>query len=99
MRDFTPEEKELIINTPIDCEDLSILGYDDENFTDFLYSVGVKTDEEGAYYISADSLSTNLRIWLEVLEQLRCKYLETKDERYFIELVRLLPNSYKVVKL
>ena len=41
MRDFTPEEKELIINTPIDCEDLSILGYDDENFTDFLYSVGV----------------------------------------------------------
>ena len=32
-------------------------------------------------------------------ENVRQKYLRTKDERYFTELVRLLPNSYKVVKL
>lgn len=33
------------------------------------------------------------------LEQLRQKYNETKDEQYWKELIRLLPNSYKVVKL
>ena len=100
MREFTQEEKELIVNTPIDCEDFTILGYkDDGTFSDFIFSVGIKTEEEGACYIRADSLSVNLSTWLEVLEQLRQKYLETKDERYFTELVRLLPNSYKVVKL
>lgn len=30
MRDFTQEEKELIINTPIGCEDFTILGYKDD---------------------------------------------------------------------
>lgn len=29
----------------------------------------------------------------------RRKYLQTKNEHYFDILVRLLPNSYKVVKL
>ena len=34
-----------------------------------------------------------------ILNNIRQDYLETKDERYFTELVRLLPSSYKVVKL
>ena len=33
------------------------------------------------------------------LETLRLLYVQTGDEIYFIELVRLLPSSYKVVKL
>ena len=79
MREFTSEEKELIVNTPLtpeafeksDC-DLWML----YNHTyDLLYG------------------------FLMDLDRLRQMYLETKDERYFTELVRLLPNSYKVVKL
>ena len=34
-----------------------------------------------------------------ICEELRNIYLNTKDERYFVELVNYLPNSYKVVKL
>ncbi len=32
-------------------------------------------------------------------EEVRFKYLQTKNEHYFDILVHLLPNSYKVVKL
>ena len=32
-------------------------------------------------------------------EFIRKEYLRTKDERYFDRLIRLLPSSYKVVKL
>ena len=75
MRDFTPEEKELIINTRIteDCFDVTDV-----------------------------PLKSNLRVVSTIsimLEDVRREYLQTKDEQYFIELVHLLPNSYKVVKL
>ena len=85
MRDFTLEEKELIINTPIteDCFDI-----------------------EDRCVFRIDTLcqfcETNIDFLFEIVtacETLRQKYNETKDERCFIELVRLLPNSYKVVKL
>lgn len=33
------------------------------------------------------------------LETLRQKYNETKNKKYLKELIKLLPNSYKVVKL
>ncbi len=36
---------------------------------------------------------------IETCEKLRNYYNETKDERIFEELIRLLPKSYKVVKL
>ena len=35
---------------------------------------------------------------IPTLEQLRQKYNETKDERYLKELMRLLPNTYRVRK-
>lgn len=76
MRDFTPEEKELIINTQItrDCFDLS-------KFEGRVHS-----------HYRFDEL-------IKHLELLRFSYLQTEDEGYFNDLVTMLPNSYKVVKL
>lgn len=85
MRDFTLEEKELIVSTPItedcfDIEDRCAIRIDTlcqfvETSVDFLFEIAT------------------------VCETLRQKYNETKNEQCFIELVRLLPSSYKVVKL
>lgn len=83
MRDFTQEEKELILNTPINrmnCFDMS-------EFTDLYIDIEFGSIKEQ---------------WLQIvkmLEALRIRCLKTKDEELFIEFVRLLPNSYKVVKL
>lgn len=76
MRDFTQEEKELIVNTEINsyCFDLS-------KFEGRVHS-----------HYRFDEL-------VEHLELLRFSYLQTKDEGYFNDLVTMLPNSYKVVKL
>lgn len=86
MRDFTLEEKELIASTPItaDC-------FEFEHSVMIPYSYlndESSTDLESMYYHLAF-----------VCEHLRETYNETGDEDYFTELVRLLPNSYKVVKL
>ena len=80
MRDFTPEEKELIVNTPITIE-----CFDFDNFEDVIAEPLI--------------ISGVWKNYLFTFETVRQKYNETKDEQYFIELVRLLPNSYKVVKL
>lgn len=83
MRDFTQEEKELILNTPINrvnCFDMS-------EFTDL--------------YIDME-FGSIIEQWLQtvkMLEALRIRCLETRDEELFIEFIRMLPNSYKVVKL
>ena len=82
MRDFTPEEKELIINTRI-TEDCFEIG---ERIT-FNYERMVNS-----YFDFWDFLILHL-------ETLQEQYKRTKDEQYFNALVRLLPNSYKVVKL
>lgn len=68
MRNFTPEEKELIVNTEItpDCF---------EKWEDYHF----------------ESMARD--------EAVRRKYLQTKNKHYFDILIRLLPNSYKVVKL
>ena len=87
MRDFTPEEKELIVNTPITLDCFDMQGVDEKMFA--------KYKEDGVKM-------TLLFYWQSVVnffDLIRCKYLKTKDERYFTELVRLLPNSYKVVNL
>ena len=90
MREFTKEEKELIINTPITqrCFERPSFNYDD------------MADEN---YFNSQIIGDLLFEWNHnlsyVLENLRQKYLLTHDERIFEELVRLLPNSYKVVKL
>lgn len=83
MRDFTQEEKELIVNTPINrmnCFDMS-------EFTDLYIDM-----EFGS--IKEQWLQT-----VKMLEAFRIRCLKTKDEELFIEFVRMLPNSYKVVKL
>ena len=82
MRDFTQEEKELIVSTPI-TEDCFEIG---EHIT-FNYERIVNSDFDFWDF---------LILHLETLQE---QYKRTKDERYFIELVRLLPNNYKVVKL
>ena len=83
MRDFTPEEKELIINTPIDFDCF-----------DF------EPEHDVSAWDSLDEItSTKLIEWCEYLEWLRKKYLKYKEEGYFELLVKMLPNSYKVVKL
>ena len=86
MRDLTPEEKELIVNTPITVDSFEFNKYlpmpcsyiNDES----------ETDLENVYYHIAWSC-----------ERLRQNYLETRDPEYEEQLFRLLPNSYKVVKL
>jgi hypothetical protein len=86
MRDFTPEEKELIINTPILMDCFEMNGFRNVN----PFEVFDRNGEDSAY---------TWEWFLTYLEELRLAYLETKKERFFIELVRLLPKSYKVVKL
>ena len=85
MREFTPEEKELIVNTSI-TEDVFDL-------TDFC--------ELDAIDCVARSFSPiyDLHCIAESCDHIRELYKITKDERLFTELVRLLPNSYKVVNL
>ena len=85
MRQFTSEEKELIANTEItrDCFEMS--DYSDVRFGEDNDYYGILNEEWDCIIYTCNLLQE--------------KYNETKDERYFIELVRLLPNSYKIVEL
>ena len=97
MRDFTTEEKEKIINTPIDESCF-------EKWEDFDYEEIVV--EHFPHPFSKNKTCT-IKLYpttcfvslIRDCEAIRWKYLETKNEHYFDILVRLLPNSYKVVKL
>jgi hypothetical protein len=90
MREFTPEEKELIINTPInrDCFEKPSFNYDDFS-------------EENL--MNQNLIGCELWTWnhelIPHLERLRKEYLEFEDERVFEMFISLLPSSYKVVKL
>lgn len=82
---MTDKEKELIVNTPISLECFEIV----DSFSDY--------GDAGF-----GDLESILGVWEKLthtLETLRLRYIKTKNEYYFIELVRLLPNTYKVVKL
>ena len=85
MRKFTKEEKELIINTPITFDCFEMI----DSFSDY-DDVGL-INLHSLYFVWDDLIIS--------LDKLRSSYLETKNENYFIELIRLIPNSYKVVKL
>lgn len=83
---MTDKEKELIASTPItiDCFEM-------DEFEEVIVN-----------YRSSTDFDTSIDIWeytIENCELLRQKYNETKDKRFWKELIRLLPNSYKVVKL
>jgi hypothetical protein len=85
MREFTIEERELITNTPITFDSFEMV----DSFSDY--------DDLGLYELGA--LYSDWEDLIKTLEELRLMYIKTKEELYFTELVRLLPNSYKVVKL
>ena len=85
MREFTNKEKELMVNTPITKRK-----FDMSKFNNVICELNCDYDV------------TALSYWeciIDGCEKMRQLYIETKDDRYFTELVRLLPNSYKVVKL
>ena len=97
MRFFTPEEKELIVNTPItlECFDLwEDYHYEQLRLGNFSYP-GAKWKKCTVYLYPTTLFETTARD----CEILRLKYLETKNEHYFDILVHQLPASYKVVRL
>lgn len=61
-----------------------------DDYVDSLDWIGVPTEENINCY---DSKKTILRL-IDMLEGLRLKYLDTKDERYWKELIRWLPESW-----
>ena len=98
MKDFTPEEKELIINTKITIECF-------EKWNDYHYEQ-VRLEhfphpslKKGKTCTAIFYPTTIMESHINCCEEVRTKYLETKDEHYFDILVHLLPSSYKVVKL
>ena len=98
MRDFTPEEKELIINTPltIDCfETWNDYHYEQVRLENFHHPVLEKGKTCTAIFYPTKIMESHINC----CEEVRTKYLETKNEHYFDILIHLLPNSYKVVKL
>ena len=65
-------------------------GMDDSGDTEWPYECRlgdyIGTNETNAYF---------LETWIGMLESLRRKYLETKDKRYWKELIRWLPEGWK----
>lgn len=61
-----------------------------DDYVDSLNWIGVSTKDCVNCY---DSKKTILRL-IDMLEGLRLKYLDTKDERYWKELIRWLPESW-----
>jgi hypothetical protein len=97
MREFTPEEKELIVNTEItpDCfEKWEDYKYEEIKVKNFSYPSEKWKDCTILLYPT-----TLYESIIRDCEVVRRKYLETKNEHYFDILVRMLPNSYKVVNL
>lgn len=97
MREFTPEEKELISNTPItpECfEKWKDYHYEEIKVEKFPHPY--EKDKTCEIHLYPTSCFEGLIRDCEVIRQ---KYLETKNEHYLDMLLYLLPNSYKVVKL
>lgn len=87
MRDFTPEEKELIINKEItmECFDLSKTS----NFN--YYNCGLAMQK------IIDQLEWQRKICKKIFDNYEITNYEKQDA--FNNFVVMLPNSYKVVKL
>lgn len=68
----------------------------------FLTLVCVSCAKEGTYVPSENARADfNIEFLFECdgVKIYRFSYLQTEDEGYFNDLVTMLPNSYKVVKL
>ena len=97
MKDFTTEEKELIVNTPIimDCfEKWEDYSYEEIVVNNFEHPLEKMRKCIVHLYPTAcyESLIKNCEV-------IRRKYLETKNDHYFDILLKMLPASYKVVNL
>ena len=79
-----------LATTPITGDCFEIDDYNDLEF-DFTYYDGYTNNQHPKY---TASLSCELNAFIELLETLRQKYLETKDKRYWKELIRWLPESW-----
>lgn len=89
MHNFTPEEKELIVNTPItiECFDIDKIAYSSDKGS-------IETRIE-----RLESIRTLCQLYRgEEIEGLSSEATQN-FETSFNELVAMLPNSYKVVKL
>lgn len=58
------------------------------------YLTVMTSDEYHENDLTIDSLMNQGSLMIDVLEKLRVRYLETKDKKYFKELVRWLPESW-----
>lgn len=97
MREFTPEEKELIVNTEItiDCFEKWENYHHEKIKLEHFPHPCVK-----GQFCSISLYPTSLfESMVRDCEVVRKKYLQTKDEHYFDILIHLLPNSYKTVRL
>jgi len=81
---MTEDKKKLIAETPITMDCFEM-----GDFEGITFNYERITNEDFDFW-------TFFRCHLETLRQ---TYNETKDEKYLKEFIRLLPNSYKVVKL
>lgn len=93
---MTEEEKQLIVNTPIDesCfEKWEDYHYEEIRVENFEYP-GEKW-RKCTLFLYPTSIYENT---IRQCEAIRQKYLKTKNEHYFDVLIHLLPKSYKVVK-
>ena len=87
MKRFNYKEIEKITSTPI-TRDL----FDIETY----HNIGVVYNGKGEVILDSDTLWNKI---IDCCELLRKMYVETKQRKYFDELVRLLPNSYNLVNL
>lgn len=79
-----------LATTPITGDCFETDDYNDLEF-DFTYYDGYTNNQRPKY---TASLSCEMSIFIDLLETLRQKYLETKDKRYWKELIRWLPESW-----
>lgn len=61
---------------------------------DYDKKIQVNVDTLRLGHYESHSINNNISIIIELLENLRKKYLETKDIRYWKELIRWLPESW-----
>lgn len=87
MKRFNYKEIEKITSTPITMDLFDIETY---------HNIGVVYNGKGEVILDSDTLWNKI---IDCCELLRKMYVETKQRKYFDELVRLLPNSYNLVNL
>lgn len=81
-----------LASTPITWDCFEMDDYSEGIYDNVYHSMDMKFTHGGSFY--CDNLDCVWEDFIEILEQLRQKYNETKDKRYWKELIRLLPESW-----